>query len=503
MELASTLAQDYVASLDSRKVTTPTHNRTESDPVKNPELVRRRLTKELTQQGLPNDQVIQDLYNDMVPGLIHTASGRYFGFVIGGTLESAIAADWLVSAFDQNAGAYFASPSSAVIEECAATWLQELLGLPVSVSYAFVTGCQMAHVTALATARHYLLQHRVRWNVEEQGLWDAPKIRVLVGPHHETIVRAIRFLGMGTNSIQHVATTEAGTMDVQDVRSRLCNDKNVLTIVCLAAGELNQGLFDPIGTICDVAHEYGAWVHVDGAFGLWAAASPKYRHLLHPGLDKADSWSTDGHKVLNVPQDVGIVFTAHPDSHRAAFQLHPDYAVATPDAVRNQYNYGPEWSRRARGVVVYAALRSLGRQGVARLFEQCCELAHNLVEQLGRLESVQVLARPIVNQGLVRFLDPSVVDKDDDTAAHDAYTDQMIDKIQSTGVVWFGGTKWHGMRVMRISVCCHRTTQADIDLAVQVVQQVLLEQTSGGLENASDSGTEAHEGVCNAAQLLA
>jgi len=469
MELASKLSLDYVKSLESNK---DNGRRVIEDPeiIGDQSIVRRSLHKELQDEELPDEQVVAELHRDATPGLVHTGSGRYFGFVIGGTLPAAIAADWLTSAWDPNAGAYFVSPSSAIAEEVAAGWVKDLLGLPSSASYAFVTGCQMAHVVALASARHRLLRER-NWDVESQGLWGAPPIRVLVGQHHETIVRALRFLGMGNRVIEVVAVKHNGTIDVDDLRKKFEQDPDTATIVSLAAGELNTGMYDPIGDVCDVAHRYGAWVHVDGAFGLWAAASKRFKHLVG-GLDKADSWAVDAHKLLNVPHDVGMVFVAHPESHRAAFQMHADYAVALnpQDEPRNQFDYGPEWSRRARGFVVYAALRSLGRNGVARLVENNCDLASELVDKLGHLDGVEVLARPILNQGLVRFVDPTGMEAD-----HDRYTDKIISQIQKTGIVWFGGTKWNGMRVMRISVCSHRTCSNDVDIAVNVVKQVLFE----------------------------
>ncbi|NNE05224.1 MAG: aspartate aminotransferase family protein [Xanthomonadales bacterium] len=454
LQLAAELADEYINGIGTTDVSR------ESDPVK----LRQRLSKDLTDDGTPPLTVLQELYDDALPGLLNTADGRFFGWVIGGTTPVSIAADWLVSAWDQNAAAYACAPSAAIIEEIAAEWLKELLGLPQQASYAFVTGCQMAHVTALAAARHKVLK-AANWSVEEQGLFGAPPIRVIVGEHHETLLRAIRQLGIGTDAVRQVALEDDGTISLDALKAELESDSSTPTIVSLAAGDLNRGAFDPIDAVCDLAHEHAAWVHIDGAFGLWAGASDRFRHLV-TGISKADSWATDAHKWLNVPYDSGIAFIKDADAHKSAMTIHAAYKIEMDD-VRDQIDWGPEWSRRARTIPLYAALRTLGRNGVANIIESCCDAAAGIVDGLGRLPGVEVLARPVINQGLVRFLA--------DDGDHDRRTDEIIERINATGEAWFGPTEWNGMRVMRISVSNYRTTQKDVVRTVEIVANALME----------------------------
>lgn len=452
LALAARLAADYIESLDTRAVGVE------------PDLaaLRARLGKELSAGGLSPSRVIEELDRDVQDGLLHSAGGRFFGWVIGGGLPVSVAADWLTAAWNQNAAAHACSPSAAVVEEVVGAWLKDLLGLPAGASYAFVTGCQMAHFTGLAAARHRLLADR-GWPVEERGLPGSPPIRVLVGEHHETLLRALRHLGIGTNAVVRVAQEEDGTLRTEALAAEFERDPGAPTIVALAAGDLNRGAFDPFDAACEVARARGAWVHVDGAFGLWAAATPRFRHLVR-GIEKADSWATDAHKWLNVPYDSGIAFVADPEAHRAAMTIPAAYKVEVSD-VRDQIEWGPEWSRRARGIPIYAALRTLGRDGVAGLVERCCDLARELVERLGELPGVEVLAAPIVNQGLVRFLDPD--------GDHDTRTEAVVRRIDASGEAWFGPTTWRGMRVMRISVSNFRTTPADLDRTVAAVARAL------------------------------
>ena len=452
LKRAAELAAEYIDSLDRQKVSTET----------GPQTLRERLHKDLTANGLPPMQVIEELAEDARDGLLNSGNGRFFGWVIGGGIPVAIAADWLTSAWNQNAAAYACSPSAAVIEDVAAGWLKDILGLPQQASYAFVTGCQMAHVTALAAARHRVLAKQ-GWSVETQGLAGSPPIRVLVGEHHETLLRALRHLGIGTNAVVQVDKRGDGTIDVAALEAELGKNPHMPTIVSLAAGDLNRGAFDPIDEVCDLGHAHGAWVHVDGAFGLWAAASPRYRHLVK-GVEKADSWATDAHKWLNVPYDSGIAFVADATAHKTAMSIPAPYKVEVED-VRDQFEWGPEWSRRARGIPVYVALRTLGRNGVAAMIERCCDLTRDFVSQLGELPGVEVLTQPVINQGLVRFLDPN--------GDHDRRTAEVINRINATGEAWFGPTMWHGMRVMRISLSNFRTTAADIRRAVRAVKVAL------------------------------
>jgi glutamate/tyrosine decarboxylase-like PLP-dependent enzyme len=452
LQRAAEFAAEYIESFDTHRVS--------HEP--DPEALKAKLRKELTADGLPPLQVIEELVEDARDGLMQSAGGRFFGWVIGGTIPVSVAADWLTSAWDQNAAAYACSPSAAIIEEVVADWLKDIFGLPQHASYAFVTGCQMAHVTALAAARHKVLADR-GWSVEEQGLAGSAPIRVLLGEHHETVLRALRHLGIGTDAVVQVALKEDGTIDVDALKIEFAKDPDAPTIVSLAAGDLNRGAFDPFEEVCDIAHAQGAWVHVDGAFGLWVASSQRFRHLVK-GIERADSWATDAHKWLNVPYDSGVAFVADSESHRISMTIPAAYKVEV-DNVRDQFEWGPEWSRRARGIPIYAALRTLGRNGVAEIIERCCDLTQDIVRKLGELPGVEVLTTPIINQGLVRFLDPR--------GDHDARTEEVIDRINNSGEAWFGPTMWHGMRVMRISLSSFRTTGKDIDRAVAAVRRAL------------------------------
>ncbi len=452
LKRAAEIAAEYLESFDHGDVS----------QVVDPGVLRDRLRKQLTADGLPPLQVINELAEDAREGLLNTAGGRFFGWVIGGGIPVSIAADWLTSAWDQNAGAYACSPSAAIIEEVVGDWLKDILGLPQHASYAFVTGCQMAHVTALAAARHKVLADK-GWSVEEQGLAGSPPIRVLVGEHHETLVRALRHLGIGSKAVVQVDLQSDGTIDVDALEIELRKNPDMPTIVSLAAGDLNRGAFDPFDEVCELAHAHKAWVHIDGAFGLWVASSGRYRHLVR-GIEKADSWATDAHKWLNVPYDSGIAFVADPGAHRAAMSIPAPYAVEVDD-VRDQFNWGPEWSRRARGIPIYAALRTLGRNGVADMIERCCDLTDDFVQQLDKLPGVEVLTKPIINQGLVRFLDPD--------GDHDTRTDAVIERINASGEAWFGPTVWNGMRVMRISLSNFRTTQDDVNRAVEAIKSAM------------------------------
>lgn len=449
LKRAAEIAAEYLGSLDQQKIS--------EEP--DPKALRNRLHKELTDEGLPPLQVIDELADDAREGLLNTTNGRFFGWVIGGGVPVSIAADWLTSAWDQNAAAYACSPAAAIVEEVVADWLKEILGLPGQASYAFVTGCQMAHVTALAAARHKVLADK-GWSAETQGLAGSPPIRVLVGEHHETLLRALRHLGIGTDAVVQVAMHDDGTIDVDALQSELEKTPDMPTIVSLAAGDLNRGAFDPIDAVCDLAHAHNAWVHIDGAFGLWAAASPRYRHLVK-GIEKADSWATDAHKWLNVPYDSGIAFVADSESHKTAMTIPAAYKIEVDD-VRDQIEWGPEWSRRARGFPLYAALRTLGRNGVAEIIERSCDLTRDLVSRLGSLPGVEVLSEPIINQGLVRFLGPD--------GDHDTRTDAVINRINESGEAWFGPTTWRDMRVMRVSLSNFRTTAGDIDRAFAAIK---------------------------------
>jgi glutamate/tyrosine decarboxylase-like PLP-dependent enzyme len=446
---ATALAAEFLEELPGRRVA----------PTATADGLREELGGPLPEGPRDPRRVLAELARGVGPGLMATPGGRFFGFVIGGSLPAALAADWLTSAWDQNAGLYVAAPAASVAEEVCGTWLADLLGLPREVSYGLVTGAQMANFTALAAARHGVLE-RAGWDVEADGLPGAPRVRVIVGEErHVTIDRALRFLGLGTSSLRPVPADEQGRMRPDALRSALAESSGP-TIVCAQAGNVNTGAFDPLDAICDAAGEAGAWVHVDGAFGLWAAASPALRHLVR-GIERADSWATDAHKWLNVPYDSGLVFCAHPDAHRAAMGTHASYLVYSEDGERDQLDWNPEASRRARAFPIYAAIRSLGRAGIADLIERCCAHASRFAEALTREPGVEVLGDVVLNQVLVRFMDPD--------GDHDARTRAVVEAVQEDGTCWLGGTTWQGKAAMRISVSNWSTTTDDVDRSVAAI----------------------------------
>jgi glutamate/tyrosine decarboxylase-like PLP-dependent enzyme len=401
-------------------------------------------------------RVVDELVRAADPGLVAIPGPRYFGFVIGGAVPAAVAADWLTSAWDQNAGLYVGGPSAAVVEEVAGSWLAEILGLPAGVSFGFVTGCQMAHVTALAAARHEVLA-RVGWDVNEQGLIGAPAVHVVASEErHSTVDRALRFLGLGAACVVPVEADAQGRLlpdALADALARLDGP----TIVSAQAGNVNTGSFDPIEAVADAAGEAGAWLHVDGAFGLWAAAAPSLRHLV-AGVDRADSWATDAHKWLNVPYDSGLAFCAHPEAHRAAMGVRASYLIhADADGPRDQLDWNPEFSRRARGFAAYAAVRSLGRSGIAELVERCCAHARRFAGTLGEAAGVEILNDVVLNQVLVRF------------GGDDATTQAVIEEVQRDGTCWLSGTTWHGKVAIRISVSNWSTTEEDVDRSAAAI----------------------------------
>ncbi len=388
--------------------------------------------------------VVAALVEASEPGIVATPSGRYFGFVIGGAVPAAVAADMLASVWDQNAGLYAGGPAAAVVEEVCRQWLTELLGLPDDVSVAFVTGTQMAHVTALAAARHHVLA-QAGWDVPANGLAGAPPIRVVVGEkRHVTVDRALRLLGIGSSSLEVVPADSQGRM----LAGELPDLAGGPTIVCGQAGEVNTGAFDDLEAIADAAAGTDAWFHVDGAFGLWAGASPALRHLVR-GVERADSWTTDAHKWLNVPYDSGFAFCAHPEAHRAALGATASYLIQGDERERDQMDWTPEFSRRARGFAVYAAIRSLGRSGIAELLERSCAHARRFAELL-ETGGASILNDVVLNQVLVRFTDGET-------------TRQVIRRVQEDGTCWLSGTDWDGEHAMRISVSNWRTTDQDVE----------------------------------------
>jgi glutamate/tyrosine decarboxylase-like PLP-dependent enzyme len=410
----------------------------------------------------PQD-VIRDLIKAADAGIVGTTSPRYFGFVIGGATPASLAADWLTSLWDQNPGLFAAGPAASVVEEIAGKWLAVMLGLPEGCSFGFVTGGQMANFTGLAAARHHVLR-QVGWDVESDGLYGAPDMRVIAGAErHSTIDRALRYLGLGHNRARLVDADEQGRMRIDALAAAL-EESDVPTIVCAQAGNVNSGSFDPLREVCELAHTRGAWVHVDGAFGLWANASDSLRHLTD-GVELADSWATDGHKWLNVPYDSGLIFCAHPESHQAAMGVRASYLIHSEGgADRDAMDWNPEFSRRARGFAVYAAVRSLGRRGIVEIVERCCTNASRFAAVLGAEEGVEVLNDVVLNQVLVRFRSPD--------GDHDRRTAAIVKGVQEEGTCWLSGSRWHDAGVMRISVSNWQTTAEDVDKSVEAITKV-------------------------------
>jgi glutamate/tyrosine decarboxylase-like PLP-dependent enzyme len=439
----SALAADYLDSASIRPV---------AEPARLEDLVD-SIGAELPDDGVDPLRVIDDLAHGVDPGLVVTNGGRYFGFVEGGVLPAALGADWLASAWDQNPGFFALSPAAAAVEEICRRWLCDLLGLPGDWSAGFTTGAQMANFVGLAAARQHVLA-AVGWDVEQRGLFAAPPLTVAVGrERHATIDRALRFLGIGQEQLAVVDVDDQGRMRPDRIAAAL--DGAGPAIVCAQAGNVSTGAIDPIGAIADAGHAHGAWVHVDGAFGAWAAASPELRHLA-AGLERADSLSTDGHKWLNVPYDCGIALCALPEAHRAAMRLSADYLAS--DGSRNGSDWTPESSRRARAFAVHAALRSLGRRGVARLVERSCAQARRAAEALAADPDLAVLNDVTLNQVLVR-----VGDDDERTRA-------VAAAVQRGGRTWFGTTIWQGRAAIRISVSDHATDDGAIDALVAALR---------------------------------
>jgi glutamate/tyrosine decarboxylase-like PLP-dependent enzyme len=431
------IAADYLESLDERPVF----------PRRSLDEIAEALGGPLPTSPSDPLDVIELLAREAETGVVATAGPRYFGYVTGGALPASVAADWLATAWDQCGAFSVLGPSASIVEEIVGGWLKDVFGLPADASFAITTGCQMAHVTALAAARHDLLAAR-DWDVRERGLAGSPPIAVLVGRYrHVTVDRALRLLGIGSAQIVVVEADEDGRMRPDALRSALAGAVGP-TIVCAQAGEVNTGSYDPLPEIVEIVRQTDAWLHVDGAFGLWAAASPTRRHLVD-GIDGADSWATDGHKWLNVPYDCGLVFCAKPASHRASMTMRAAYYEGQGQWARDAADWTPESSRRARAFTVYAALRSLGREGLADLVDGCCELAVQFGEDVSRLPECEVLNDVVINQVLFRF-------EDDET------TNAVLACVQESGEAWMGGTTWDERAAIRISVSGWRTTETDI-----------------------------------------
>jgi glutamate/tyrosine decarboxylase-like PLP-dependent enzyme len=408
----------------------------------------RRLDEALPERGGAPADTLALLDEVVSPATMAMAGPRFFGFVIGGALPATLAANWLASAWDQNATLYNGTPGVAYLEQVALRWLLELFDLPPSCGAGFVTGATVANFTALAAARHVVLE-KAGWNVEADGLFGAPPVTVITGEEaHPTLLKSLGMLGLGRSRIVRVPVDGQGRMRA-DALPRIGGP----TIVCLQAGNVNTGAFDPFEPLIASAHAQGAWVHVDGAFGLWAKAAPRLRHLAR-GLEQADSWATDGHKWLNVPYDSGIALVRDAQALRAAMAITAEY-LPTQTPQRNPADYTPELSRRARGVEIWVALRSLGRSGLAELFERNCAQARRFAAGLAA-GGCEILNEVVLNQVLVSFGDA------DRTRA-------VIEEVQRDGTCWCGGTVWQGRTAMRISICNWSTRSADVERSIAAI----------------------------------
>jgi glutamate/tyrosine decarboxylase-like PLP-dependent enzyme len=444
-------AESFLAGLDARPVY----------PAATFKELLEELGHPLQRQSLDPVAVIDELVAIASRGIVATAGPRYFGFVTGGTLPAALAADWLTTAWDQNAALHVMSPAAAAVEQVAARWLLEVLGLPPTSSVGLVTGATMANVTCLAAARHEVLR-REGWDVEAHGLQGAPRITVVAGAEaHSSIRSALRLIGLGASTVVPVEADEQGRMRPDALRSGISAVSGPL-IVCAQSGNVNTGAFDPLGEIEPIVRERAGWLHIDGAFGLWAAACPSLRRHVH-GAAAADSWAIDGHKWLNVPYDCGFAIVAHPAAHAAAMSQSAVYLIRAGDQERDGMDWTPEASRRARGFAVYAALRSLGTGGLEELILRCCRCAARMADRLRKEAGVEILNDVVLNQVLVRFRGP--------TGAN--VTDAVARRVQRAGVCWAGGTAWRGEPALRISVSGWRTSEGDADRSADAILSAL------------------------------
>ena len=444
LSVAAAHAERFLEALDERPVAAP------ADAT----AIREVLGVPLPDEGEDPEAVIEALASGADPGIVASAGPRHFGFVIGGALPVALAADWLVSAWDQCAAFHSLSPAAAAIEEIAAAWCLDVLGLPASASVGFVTGGQGANTTCLAAARHAVLA-RAAWDVERDGLIGAPPVNLVCGDQaHATVYTALRLLGLGAQTATRVPVDDQGRMVPAELERTLAGLRGP-TIVCTQAGNVATGSFDPFEPIADACGAQGAWLLVDGAFGLWAAAAPSTRTLVR-GVERADSWAVDCHKWLNVPYDSAMAIVGDPDAHRGAMSLAASYLVAD-SSQRDSTNFVPESSRRARAVPAYAALRSLGRSGVAALVERNCANARRMASRLGEIPGAQILNEVVLNQVLVRF------------PGGDDANRAAVAAIQRDGTCWLGGTEWQGRAALRLSFSNWATSDADVDRSAAAI----------------------------------
>lgn len=417
----------------------------------------------LPEAGTDPQSVVEELVREAEPGLLAMPSGRFFGWVIGGTLPAALGADWLTSVWDQNACLLSSSPAAAAAERVAGSWILDLLGLPADAGVGFVTGAMMANFTCLAAARRAVFQ-RVGVDVDVDGLQGAPPVTVIVGAErHDTVDIALRYLGFGQGRSVVVTADDQGRLRVDALAEALDHAGDGPVIVCLQAGNVNSGAFDPIGAAVDLAHARGAWVHVDGAFGLWAAASPRLR-VLTDGIARADSWATDGHKTLNVPYDSGFAIVADAAALHGAMGAHAAYLIQDerPDPMASV----PEFSRRARGFTVWAALRSLGRSGVVAMIDDFARHARDFADQLGLVDGVTIVNDVVFTQVCVSF-------------GSDEVTREVSRRLMVDGTAWMTPSVWRGHAILRISVSNWRTTDDDVRRTVEAVRRVVSEIRAG------------------------
>ncbi|MGH3557957.1 MAG: pyridoxal phosphate-dependent decarboxylase family protein [Mycobacterium sp.] len=448
LTVAAQHAQAFLSTLDER----PVAARTDAS------YVREALGGALPERGEDPTAVIDALVAGADPGLVASAGPRYFGFITGGALPAALAADWLVSAWDQCAAVHSLSPAAAAIEEVTAAWILDLLGLPATSSVGFVTGGQGANTTCLAAARHAVLA-RAGWDVEKDGLIGAPPLRILCGEHaHATIDTALRLLGLGANTPIRIAADDQGRMKPEALGDALAQAEKP-TIVCAQAGNLATGAFDAFEPIADACATHNAWLHIDGAFGLWAAAAPATRYLIR-GVERADSWAVDAHKWLNVPHDAGMAIVADAEAHVAAMRLADGPYYVIDSGQRDNTNYVPESSRRARVVPIYAAIRSLGREGVAELIERNCAQARHMAERLAAIPGAKVVNDVVLNQVLVRL------------PGGDDINRAALAAIQRAGTCWLGGMTWQGQCILRIPIVNWATTDHDVDRSADAIAHV-------------------------------
>ena len=414
--------------------------------------VQARLGGPVPEQGTDPSQVVRDLSAAVDDGIVASVGPRYFGFVIGGALPAAAAADVLTTAWGQNGALHALSPAAAAAEQVAGEWMLDLLGLPSTASTGLPTGAGLGNAVGIAAGRHAVLQ-REGWDVEARGLYGSPEITVIIGDEaHATALTALQYLGLGRERVLRVGTDDNGQMRGDAFAEAVATIGGPL-IVLAQAGNVNTGGFDPMDQLADALEQHpNAWLHVDGAFGLWANVSPDLRHLVQ-GVERADSWSTDAHKWLNAGYDCGFVAVRDPEAHRAAMAATAAYLLRSEE--RESWEYVFDSSRRARGFALYAAIRSLGRHGIRALVERCCALARRMADQLAE-GGAEILNDVILNQVLVRFGD-------------DERTNRVIARVQEDGTAWMGGTSWHGMAAMRISVTNWSTTEADADASVQAI----------------------------------